>query len=189
MMREQGHLCSYTMAPIGGPESCHIEHIQPRSRHPGRATDYANMVLCVPGANSGRGDFGAIRKGDHDVTEYNFVSPLHPSCETRLHFKFSGEVAAAARTDLAAAGTIEVLALNHPSLVSARSDAIRLQGIGPRAKKPISAAKARRLIETIGTADAAHRIQPYCVAVRQAAEVFAKQCEDRARRMIWESAR
>jgi uncharacterized protein (TIGR02646 family) len=187
MMHEQGHLCAYTMAPICRPESCHIEHIQPRSHHPERQTDYTNIVLCVPG--KGPGDFGAFRKGDYDVTDDNFVSPLHASCETRLRFKFSGEVAAATTTDLAAEETIEILALNHPSLVRARGDAIRLQGIGPRAKKPISASKARRLIKTIGAADTKGRIQSYCVAVRQTAEIFAKQCEDRARRLTRESAR
>ncbi len=188
MMREQGHLCAYTMAPIRGPDRCHIEHVQPQSHYPERATDYTNMVLCVPGASDGPCDFGAARKGNYDATDGNFVSPLHAACETRLRFKFSGEVALAMNEDPAAERTIAVLVLNHPSLIRARSEAILLQGIGPRARRPISAAKARRLIETIVARDTAGRIQPYCIAVKQAAETFVRQREARVTRLTRESA-
>jgi len=100
-----------------------------------------------------------------------------------LRFTFAGRVAANLDEDRAAKETIKLLALNDQSLIRARGDAIRLQGIGPYARRPITAAKARRLVETIMRADSSGRIQPYCVAVKQAADVFAKQCEDRAGRV------
>jgi len=188
MMREQGQLCAYTMVPIPGPDRCHIEHVQPQSLYPERATDYTNMLFCVPGASDGSCDFGAVRKGDYDATDGNFVSPLHAACETRLQFKFSGYVAPVMNEDTAADRTVAVLALNHPSLIRARSEAILLQGIGPRARRPISAAKARRLIETIVARDTAGRIQPYCIAIKQAAETFVRQREARVSRATRESA-
>jgi uncharacterized protein (TIGR02646 family) len=183
MLREQGHLCAYTMVPIRGPDYCHIEHIQPQSLHPRRSVAYNNMVLCVPGNKEEPCAFGAVSKGNFDVSEKTFVSPLRRSCETRLRFTFNGNVSAAKNSDEAAKRTIEILCLNDPSLILARRDAVRLQGIGPYARKPITAAKARRLIETIMRADGSGKIQPYCVAVRQAAEIFARDSEARAVRM------
>ena len=183
MMREQGHLCAYTMAPISAPEKCHIEHIRPQSLYPERAVDYDNMVLCVPGNEYGPCAFGAVRKGDSDVSDDTFVTPLHASCEARLRFTFAGSVVAATCQDLAARRTIDILALNERSLIRARREAVRLQGVGPDARKPITAAKARRLAESIMQTDRFGKIQPYCIAVKQAADVFAKQSEARASRM------
>jgi uncharacterized protein (TIGR02646 family) len=189
MRREQGFLCAYTMTQIDGPEGSHIEHIQPQWNHRDRATDYQNMVLCFP--ENGPCDFGAIAKGDADVDETNFVSPLNEACERRLRFRFSGKVAPAAEGDEAAARTIALLALNHPILVNARRDAIRAQGIvashRQQARRPrgaISAAKARRLCEEVLAPGALGRLPPYCVAVSQAAATYARQRELRARRLV-----
>jgi uncharacterized protein (TIGR02646 family) len=189
MRREQGFLCAYTMTRVDGPEGSHIEHIQPQLMRPDRATDYQNMVLCFP--ENGPCDFGAIAKGDTDVDETNFVSPLNESCQRRLRYRFSGEVAPAAENDEPAARTIAVLALNHPILVNSRREAIRAHGIvvsKGRQARPlragISAAKARRLYEEVLTPDASGRLLPYCVAVSQAAATYARERELRAMRLV-----
>ena len=188
MLREQGHLCAYTMKPITAPTTCHIEHIQPQSLYPERAIDYTNLVLCAP--EDGPCEYGAIKKSDCDASDANFVSPLHASCEARFRFRLSGEVAPATAGDAAARRTIAILALNHPILVRERSDAIRLlgivprtRGIGPRIIKPLSAAKARRLIEDVTKPDPSDRLPAYCIAIKQAAEGFARHSEQRAIRL------
>ncbi len=183
MLREQGHLCAYTMAPIASPEKCHVEHVLPQSLNPERSADYDNMVLCVPGSAEGPCPFGAVRKGASDVSVNTFVSPLNPSCETRLRFTFDGRVLAATKADFAALHTIDLLALNDASLVRGRRDAIALQGIGPYARKPITAATARRIAKSISRPDASGRIQAYCIAVRQTADLFASQREAQAARL------
>jgi uncharacterized protein (TIGR02646 family) len=189
MRREQGFLCAYTMAQVDGSEGSHIEHIQPQWNHQDRATDYQNMVLCIP--EQGPCDFGAIAKGDEDVDATNFVSPLNDSCQRRLRYRFSGKVAPAEEDDEPAARTIALLALNHPILVNARRDAIRAQGIlasrGPQGRPlrgAISAAKALRLCDEVLATDASGRLPPYCVAISQAAAIYARQRELRARRLV-----
>jgi len=189
MRREQGFLCAYTMTQIDGPEGSHVEHIQPQWNHRDRATDYQNMVLCFP--ENGPCDFGAIAKGDADVDETNFVSPLNEACERRFRYRFSGKVAPAAEDDEAAARTIALLALNHPILVSARRDAIRAHGIVAsegrqvwRRRGAISAARARRLCEEVLAPDESGRLPPYCVAVGQAAATYARERGSRARRLV-----
>ena len=189
MRREQGFLCAYTMTQVDGPQGSHIEHIEPQQARPDRATDYQNMVLCFP--ENGPCDFGAIAKGDANVDETNFVSPLNEGCQQRLRYRFSGEVAPAAEGDEPAERTIALLALNHPILVNARRGAIHAQGIvsSPgRWTRPlrggISAAKARRISEEVLAPDASGRLPPYCVAISQAAATYARQREMRARRLV-----
>jgi uncharacterized protein (TIGR02646 family) len=189
MRREQGFLCAYTMAQVDGSEGSHIEHIQPQRNHQDRATDYQNMVLCIP--ETGPCDFGAIAKGNEDVDETNFVSPLNESCQRRLRYRFSGKVAPVEENDEPAARTIALLALNPPILVSARRDAIRAQGIlaspGPQGRPlrgAISAAKALRLREEVLAPDESGRLPPYCAAVSQAAATYARERELRARRLV-----
>ncbi|MGD1037002.1 MAG: retron system putative HNH endonuclease [Roseiarcus sp.] len=189
MRREQGFLCADTMAQVDGPQGSHIEHIQPQWTCLDKATDYQNMVLCIP--EKGPCAFGAFAKAGVRVDETNFVSPLNESCQRRLRYRFSGTVAPAEEDDKAAARTIALLALNHPILISARRDAIRVQGIVAthgRQARPlrggISAAKARRLCEEVLAPDASGRLPPYCVAVSQAAATYARERELRARRLV-----
>jgi uncharacterized protein (TIGR02646 family) len=183
MLRGQGYLCAYTMASTASPENCHVEDIQPQSLYPERSADYDNMVLCVPRGAEGPWAFGAVRKGASDVSVATFVSPLNRSCETRVRFTFDGHVMVATGDELTAKLTIARLALNDPSLVRARLDAIRLQEIGPYSRKPISDAEARRFAQIISRPDASGRMRAYCIAVRQAAELFASQREARSIRL------
>jgi uncharacterized protein (TIGR02646 family) len=188
MLAEQGKLCAYTMWPIGRDSGAahrdfHIEHIRPRSRHPDRELDYDNLLLCVPGPGQEEPSFGARHKGNADVTDADFISPLSASCEDRLRFRTDGGVRPTKADDAAARRTIDLLALNHPAISQARIQAVRAQGLGPSARKPISAAEARRLVSDIMKANKRGEIAPFCVAVKQAAERFARQSEAHAARL------
>ncbi|MGO9422080.1 retron system putative HNH endonuclease [Roseiarcus sp.] len=188
MLAEQWKLCAYTMMPIGRqPDAArrdfHVEHIQPRSGYPERELDYDNLVLCSPGPQHPEPGFGARQKGDADVSDANFVSPLNASCESRLRFGINGAVRPEKPDDAAVIRTIDLLALNHPSLIDGRSQALKAQGLGPSARKPISATEARRLTAAIMMADPKGEIAAFCVAVKQVAEHFARQSQARSARV------
>ena len=180
MRREQGDLCAYTMARIDARTGAHVEHLQPQKHFPERATDFGNMLLCVPA--KGPCEYGAIKKHDTLVDDSNFVSPLNEGCESRLRYRLSGEVVARAENDEAAKNTIKILNLNHGILVSARRNAFRAQGIVPAARA-ISAMQAFRLSKAVLQRDSFGRFPPYCIAVAQVAETFALQSKSRARRL------
>jgi uncharacterized protein (TIGR02646 family) len=183
LLHEQGHLCAYTMRRIDAIGDGHIEHISPQSRHPEKDVDYDNMLFCFPGALRAQCDYGALRKVNEDVTPVNFVCPLDRSCETRLSYGLNGEVKAASASDAAALHTIELLNLNHSELVALRQSAVRSLLLFRRVGEAISAAKARRLAHEVMRANMAGHFEPFCVAIRQVAELYAKQSESRAARL------
>ncbi len=183
LLLEQGYLCAYTMRRIEAIGNGHVEHILPQSRHPEKDVDYDNIVFCFPGAQQAQCDFGALRKSGKDVTPANFVSPLDRACETRFSYGFGGEAKAANAADAAAQGTIDVLNLNHKELVELRRSAVRGLPLFRKAAKAISAAKARRLAREVMQANNAGHFEPFCIAVRQVAELYAKHSESRAARL------
>ena len=181
MRREQGDLCAYTMARIDEFKGSHIEHVQPQKHYPERATDYRNMVLCVP--EKGPCEYGAIRKGDTRIDESNFVSRFTESCEGRLRYRLSGRVVPASEADAAAKSTIEILNLNHQILINARRDAFRAHGV-ISAHGSLSATQARCLSVSVLCRESSGRLPPYCVAVSQIAAAFARESAARARRIM-----
>jgi uncharacterized protein (TIGR02646 family) len=183
MLKEQGHLCAYTMMRIGGEERIHIEHIKPQRHYPDLAIDYSNMVACATGNKHLTYPFGAVAKGDTDITPETFVSPLHKSCETRFRFDFNGEVAAASTNEIAATATIELLKLNHATLVAIRKRAFDELVLGVGGRKPASAAEARRIAQDVLTPDASGRLPSFCVALRQVATAIADRREQLAGRL------
>jgi uncharacterized protein (TIGR02646 family) len=186
MLSEQGALCAYTMAPIGRGADIdfHIEHIQPQWLNTDRELAYKNIVLCAPTGDKSDCGWGALKKGGAEVDDVNFVSPLRKSCETRLNFGSAGQVRAADENDNAAERTIELLALNHKSLVDARSSALSAMGLSAKARGPLSAAGAERLAQIVSVPDQEGRIAPYCIAIKQVAERFALQQRKRAQRLV-----
>lgn len=183
LLREQGHLCAYTMRRIDAIDDGHVEHISPQSRHPEKDVDYDNMLFCFPGAQRVQCDYGALRKVNEDVTPVNFVCPLDRSCETRLSYGLNGETKAASAGDAAALHTIELLNLNHRELVALRGSAVRSLLLFRRIGKAVSAAQARRLAHEVMQANGAGHFEPFCIAIRQVAELYAKHSELRAARL------
>ena len=152
MLREQGALCAYTMIPIGRETVAdfHIEHIRPQWRDPANELNYGNMALCAPGGDETRNcEWGAVKKRGAEVDDSNFVSPLNRGCEQRLKFGVEGEVRPSNDSDFAAKRTIDLLALNHDALQSARLVVLSGHGLGAGARRPVTTAQAERLAAAI----------------------------------------
>ncbi|MBF0332260.1 MAG: hypothetical protein HQL40_01265 [Alphaproteobacteria bacterium] len=155
LVREQRGICAYTMLRIT-PSTSHIEHLKPQSecnrtdaertaagQEPLREDIFwKNMLGCHPESNSAKAKFGAHIKDDWwDQTK--FVSPLREDCESRITFDRDGVAKGA---DDHANKTIDVLSLNHPTLVEMRAGAIKMAGVHPRSGSPLRAAQTARLI-------------------------------------------
>jgi len=188
LLKEQFHLCAYTMKRLSTVDDFHIEHIQPQSitkKKPETKpleVDYTNMLACFPPKSDRAPGYGAPWKADYEVTDENFVSPLHGSCEKRFLYKPDGTVKEA-NGDGAAKETIKALVLNHDVLVELRERELRAYGIVRRGTRQISAKKAKELAESIMQPDSEGCLPEYCVAVRQVAEKYANREEQ------WASAR
>jgi hypothetical protein len=190
LLAEQLHLCAYTMRQLktaaecqaqglDTTASCHIEHILPQCRKvPGEDTDYQNMVACYPPSQTHVAcEFGAHAKADFDPDTGGFVSPLSPNAQA--HFKFD-ERGRAQGITADGACTIQVLNLNHPTLVNDRAAVVK-GALQPKGKK-VSAQAARRLAQQVLLSDAQKRLPAYCVAIAQTALQHAEREERRAKR-------
>lgn len=134
LLKEQFHLCAYTLRRLptaaecqvknqGTQFSCHIEHILPQ--HPYRADSivYTNIVACYPSSQTKTVcGYGAVAKEDYDPAKKPFISPLTANVER--HFRFTRDGYVEGLTPEAIA-TVEVLNLNHPTLVNDRSAVIK----------------------------------------------------------------
>jgi uncharacterized protein (TIGR02646 family) len=184
LLREQFHLCAYTMKPLKTAAvceaegvdtrwACHVEHVLPQSRQvPGEDIDYRNMVACfLPSRFPVACGYGAKFKDNFDPsTTTLFVSPLSPQPENHFAFKADGQV-----TGLTPAGqeTIRVLNLNHPVLVNDRRAVIK-GALAPKGK-PLTVAKARQRADQAMDPDQQGCLEPYCVAIASAAREFAER--------------
>jgi len=188
MLKEQGRLCAYTMRRIGAnvvaeAPDFHIEHILSRSRRPELQLDYLNMILCAPGVDQPVCAWGARLKGNTEVGDSNFVSPLRADCEARFLYRLDGHLRATDDRDEAANSTIKILNLNHRELVEQRLAALRASGLGPGAIRPVGARAAARLSKEICLRSAEGDFAPFCVAIQQAAARLATKAAQRAARL------
>ncbi|MBF0308966.1 MAG: TIGR02646 family protein [Magnetococcales bacterium] len=174
LLAEQHRLCAYTMRRIGSDNS-HIEHIVPQSQDPERALDWNNMVACDESSH-----YGAHYKKDERVFlsgEANFLSPLNPSCESRLQYHRDGQVAG---TDDVADKTIRRLNLNHTDLQTDRRVAFETAGLvpkrGSRPGKPLmkTPLEARRFAQKVIDPNQGE-LPPFCQALFQVAGQRAAQ--------------
>lgn len=187
LLREQFHLCAYTLRRLPTAQecrakgqdtifSCHIEHVLPQARHVDQSIAYDNMVACYPPSQSNVAcEYGAQEKKAYDPARDPFVSPLSPHASRLFRFLSDGKVEGLSPE---AVQTIEVLKLNHATLVNDRKAVIK-GWLMPRGK-PISAAAARRLSTEAETPDANRCLLQYCMALKQQAELHADKYEKRA---------
>lgn len=191
LLKEQGHLCAYTMRRLDGPEQCHVEHIQPQNQAPGLDLDYANMVACFPkdGGDVTHG-YGAPVKHGHAVElNITFISPHQRGCGERFLFDDKGGITPARAEDQAAKKTIELLKLDHDTLNEERHAVMVRHGLAlPRGLHQSrgvtlkSAAQARKFAREVLTPDRKEQLEPYCVALAQVAEKHAARLESMAQR-------
>lgn len=190
LLREQFHLCAYTLRRLQTADecaakgqqmvfSCHIEHILPQEKHPAQGIAYDNMVACYPPSQTDSAcEYGAVEKKAYDPAEQPFVSPLLANAERHFRFSSDGSVEGLTPEGLA---TVEVLKLNHATLKNNRAAVIK-GALKPRGND-LSAAMARRLAVEVCTPDARHCLPEYCQALKQQAELHAERLEKRAARM------
>lgn len=200
LLREQGYLCAYTMQRLTEGE-CHIEHVRPQNAAPELDLDYGNMAACFPqdGGNTSPGYGAPIKAGTDVVLNENFISPHSRGCEQRFHYDRKGDITPAV-DDRAAEETIRILRLDHNTLKELRERAIASHGVvlrkgsmrsarkrkgtvQVRGVKLISATQARRLAEKVLQPSSDGRLEPFCVAIAQAANAYAAKEEARAKRM------
>lgn len=190
LVLEQFHLCAYTLRRLKtagecqaqGQQmvfSCHIEHILPQDAHKDKSIAYSNMLACFPPSQTDTAcGYGAVEKKAYDPDQKPFVSPLQANAERHFRFSSDGSVEGLTPEGIA---TVDVLKLNHPTLVNSRAAVIR-GSLKPRGND-LSAAMARRLAVEVSTPDAHHRLPEYCQALKQQAELHAERLEKRAARM------
>jgi uncharacterized protein (TIGR02646 family) len=190
LLREQFHLCAYTLRRLptaaqcrvkgqGTQFSCHIEHVLSQKHHQAESTAYNNLVACYPSSQTKVAcGYGAVEKDDYDSARKPFVSPLTTNVERHFRYTSDGYVEG---LNSDAIETIEVLKLNHPTLVNDRAAVIKGR-LKPRGT-PVSAATARRMVDEVDTPDAEHCLPEYCEALKQQAERHARQLEKRAARV------
>ncbi|MBN2993578.1 hypothetical protein JWR97_22550 [Pseudomonas cedrina subsp. fulgida] len=188
LLKEQHHLCAYTLRRLptatecqikGGTQfSCHIEHVYPQKYHEAESIAYHNMVACHPSSQTKIAcGYGAVEKADYDPACNPFVSPLMDNIENQFRYNSDGSVdGLTPEADV----TITVLNLNHAALINDRAAVIR-GSLRPRGNR-ISAAMARRLAGEVVTPDAQHCLPEYCQALKQQAERHAQNLEKRAAR-------
>jgi uncharacterized protein (TIGR02646 family) len=183
LLAEQGFLCGYTMKRID-EDTAHIEHIKPeslcRSEKKGSDLNYRNLIACYPKKDrkdkNGKYRYGARKKEDWwDNDGKEFVSPLDPECESLFHFDLKGNITA---SNVAAATTIKVLALDNMSLTEDRKRVIEEFIYGPNKKDPISPADANRTLSHIcNQQNGQGCYNEFCVAIRDALKQYVNFLE------------
>ena len=122
-MHEQGFICCYCEGRIIVDKS-HVEHFRPRNRYPLLQLDYSNLLCsCLWEQSPGTPDHCGHRKGSW-FDEDALISPLQEGCETRFQFTANGEIHPRSSSDVAAATTIDRLALDLPKLNALRAAAV-----------------------------------------------------------------
>ena len=120
---EQGFICCYCESCIA-VDGSHVEHFRPKEDYPELQLDYRNLLCsCLRERSSGDPVHCGHRKGSW-FDEELLISPLQQDCESRFTFTADGEIHPRSDTDVAAATTIERLALDLPKLNALRAAAL-----------------------------------------------------------------
>jgi uncharacterized protein (TIGR02646 family) len=194
LLKEQGSICAYTMIRIE-TYSSHIEHLKPQTvsyseGRPEETFDYCNMVACYPTTpkpGEANVTFGAIHRGS-TWDAHNFITPLNGSCEQRMRYHADGHVLPRRSNDIAADWTISVLNLDDAKLVELRRAAIEAWGLSLTAADPLSRAAASKAMTSVDRRDDG-KLEPFCVAIRDAAEDYIGILERAAARAKYSRGR
>jgi len=172
LISEQGGLCAYTMKRIEH-ESSHFEHLKPetlcREDLRGSDLDYENLIACYPR----KGMLKSCRYGAHAKGNWwenhgrQFVSPLHPRCESLIRFNKKGEILAV-NDNPDAIITINVLKLDNETLTEERKRAISVYINGPKGDSPLPKKISETAISDIIKPNAKGEFVEYCIAIKHA---------------------
>ena len=144
---------------------------------------FQKSVACFPrGDMEKRYRYGAQLKGDWWQNDgASFISPLHPSCETRFLFNLDGEIKPVENDD-AAVNTISVLGLDNRSLTDDRRRVVQEFIYGPNGDDPLSHAQATNAGLRICDRRRRGEFYEFCVAIRHALGQYLKLLQQRAQR-------
>jgi len=162
LVREQGSVCCYCGERIEARNS-HIEHFRPRSRFPGLALDYSNLLASCQGETEeahARQIHCGHKKGDW-YDERLTISPLAPDCEGYFRYTSAGEILPVDdRTrHIPARETIRHLGLDCESLTAARKKAFEpVLDI----MDSLSEEDGRELLRQYNEEDRSGRYTPFC---------------------------
>ena len=119
LMSEQGYICCYCERRVAMDDS-HVEHFRPRKQFGFLELDYSNLLCsCLREQAPGQPSHCGHRKRNW-FDEQMLISPLQEDCETRFRFTANGEIHPRSSCDVAAATTINKLALDLPRLNALR---------------------------------------------------------------------
>ena len=123
LLNEQGFICCYCESRIVLNDG-HVEHFRPKEEYGDLQLEYGNLhCSCLRERSSGEPVHCGHRKGSW-FEEDALISPLQQDCETRFMFTANGEIHPRSSSDLAAAQTIDILALDLPKLNALRDAAL-----------------------------------------------------------------
>lgn len=154
-LSEQQRLCAYT-GMTASSDNVHVEHVVTRSvscpknppvdfvGRPFQTIEWRNLVACIP-RDASSCPYGAGRKGSwpSDSEQHLFISPLHPSCESKFRYGKQGSVRPANEADEAATKTIEHLGLDHDWLNDSRKAVLAVD------RRITDPGKRRRLVAAL----------------------------------------
>jgi uncharacterized protein (TIGR02646 family) len=168
LVKEQGHLCAYTMKRISY-ENSHLEHIHPQHHcQNGLDLEYTNLIACFPKGNlKSKCSYGAQKKDNWWANGGSeFISPLNENCELKFFFSLNGEISPARSNCSKAITTIRVLNLNEESLVYDRKKSIEEFIFGTQ--DLLSPAEADHAIDEIWRPNEGGILHEFCIAIHDA---------------------
>ena len=131
---EQFGLCAYSEVRLDDKDlGMHLDHVEPKSKKPGRTFDHQNLVLCA--ISSARLEGMAkddVFGGHYRLNRYShagFVNPLWPDSRRFFHYASDGRIEPSLnlspRDSRKARYTITIMNLNAPLLVNRRRHVIQ----------------------------------------------------------------
>lgn len=171
LLKEQGYICAYCMRRIPtrdsfSSENHRIEHIKCRDSYPDLELNYDNMVICCPGAISGRDskEFHCDKaKGNKDIS----FSPLDVDIIKTIRYKtLDGTIYSTNQQWDEEINS--VLNLNNPLLKLNRKNVIYalIEELKSGTKRgSINKAWFDRQLEKWSSKDTNGRLKPYCGVV------------------------
>ncbi|RUU97104.1 TIGR02646 family protein [Mesorhizobium sp. M6A.T.Cr.TU.017.01.1.1] len=160
LLAEQGWICCYCESQIDENDS-HIEHLRPQSDPTVDALDFSNMLCsCQRDTRKGEPLHCGNAKGDWYDADL-FVVPIDPACEERFEYTGDGRILPSQQAAVAAAETIDKLALDIRKL-----NARRVEAMAPFLDEDLAEDELRRFVTGYLAKGQDGRFNPFWTTIR-----------------------